>query len=300
MKSKWGLAALFLVIVAGAAILVHLSGGKGEQDSMELAERTELPLGLEGRPAPPLEVDLDRQEILRIFPVRTVAVNPPPRPEPGVEAAPPRNDQDALEEVTSRWVYVSYANLAGVPIGGFRYNTDPKLEHGFEIREGEAREGVTVYYLDSAKAMARYGDATIRLPRIDTGEIPPADRSLVAAGAGFIPDSTAAWQRYWELYGKLAAERAKNYTPAPWEHMPPKEPLTREEIKRRADGYVEFVGQQIRVRKEYPRYRDVDVSTEAIRKHVYRQLKIDGEETAAETPPEGESTESPGAIRVGQ
>jgi hypothetical protein len=253
-----------------------------------------LPLRLKGRPAPPLEVPVEREEILKVFPVRTSVVDDVPTPGPGEKVMrATRTDQDILEAVTSHWVYVSYANLAGVPIGGFEFNTPNRRGEGFELREGESRDAVTVYYIDNAKAMARYGDATIRLPRIDAAGINQADHRDILASGKFIPDSTLAWQYYYEYYVKWYKEENKHYDPAPGEHMPPEEPLSREQMRERVDSYLERVNRQMAVRKEHPLNRDPGVSIDEIRNRVYREHGLEDLGMAEETPGEVPMGEDP-------
>lgn len=262
---------------------------------LEPAPRVELPIRLEGRLAPPLEVQLDRQEILRIFPPNVSTV-PTPAPPPVSVQKKTRSDQDVLEAVTSRWVYVGYANVGGIPIGKFRYNDRPQMRESFEVREGDVREGVTIYYLDGSKAMARHDTATIRLPLIDAIEIPISEHPHLVYSEN-VPDPTLAWKRYWELWGKRFNEMAKDYVPAPGEHLPPKEPLPKEEMKQRIDTYLESVAQRMQERKTHPRYQDSSFSIDDMRERFYQRYGIQVEET-----PVSEVTEPPqnGATDAGE
>jgi hypothetical protein len=284
MKTKTVLVIIGVVVLGVGGAIGYLQTREDEGEGLVLAPNVDLPLPLEGRPAQPLEVEMSREEILRIFPVKVSTVETQSRT--SVETRESRDsEQDVLEKITSRWVYTDYVNLAGVSIGTFRYNDKPKMEESFEVREGDVHQGVTVFYMDNSKAMARYGSAVIRLPLVDTLEIPASEYPSLAHMEG-IPDPTRAYIRYRELWGKRYEQLAKDYVPAPGETMPPKEPLTKQELKERIDRYLEFVGQQVRERKPHPRYEQNEFSLEKLQGTLYQLYQI---ETAEESPPSGET-----------
>lgn len=283
MKSKALILAAGTLFLVAAGIAGYVSVRVGTEQPLELAPRMALPPPLGGESPPRLNVEVNRQEILQIFPPE-VSVVPPPSPPAANVRESGRSDRDFLEAVTSRWVYVGYANVGGMPTGKFKYNDTPRMEESFEVRQGDAREGVTVYYLDNSKAMARHRSATIRLPLIDALEIPISEQPHLVY-TEFVPDPTLAFKRYWELYGKRHKELSKRYVPAPGEHLPPTEPLSKEEVKQRVDSYLEFVAQRLADRKPHPRYQDSQPSLDEMRKRLYEQYDI---QVNQEVPPQGD------------
>lgn len=295
MKSKPIVVAVGVIILGAGAVAAYLFLPRGGSEPLPLAPSLRLPMLLEGRPALPLEVEVDREEILRIFPRRATTVEPPLPPKADVHQRQ-QSDQDILEKVTSRWVYVGHLNLTGVPVGTFRYNDKPNADEQFQLRQGELHEGVTVYYLDSSKAMARYGSATIRLPLIGAREVPASERPQVALTSESVADATQAWLFYWEMFGKKHRELSKDYVPAPGEPFPPKQPQTKAEIKERIDGYLEFVQQQLQERKPHPSYEQSGFSLDDMRKRLYENFEIEME---PESSPEESVESSEEGIQIG-
>lgn len=288
---------LAVVAVLGGVILVgvYLFSPGRKTEPLRLAPNVGLPLLLEGRPSPPLEVEVDQEEILRIFPRRVTSVLPPSPPTTD-ERDSQRSDQDALEEITARWVYVGHLNLTGVPVGTFRYNDRPKTDNGFQVRQGDIHEGVTVYYLDSSKAMARYGSATVRLPLISARELTVEERTRMVAATEGVPDPTQAWLFYWEWFGKKKKQESKDYVPAPGEFFPPKE-VTKQELKDRIDHYLELIDERVRARKPHPKYDQTGISLDDIRKELYARYEIESEGGSS---PEATPASNEGVINIGE
>ena len=81
--------------------------------------------------------------------------------------------------------------------------------------------------------------------------------------------------------------------PAPGEHMPPSEPLSREQVRERVDSYLERVNQQLEVRKEHPMNQDADVSIDEIRNRIYQKHGLEELEATEEMPGEAPAGENP-------
>jgi hypothetical protein len=235
--------ALLLVIAGGVAFLGRRSGI--DADIRLVEPRNLRPRLTEDLPSS-RSVDVDPDQIARLLPVAgtdTVADST------GETGDVRKTDQDYLDSVVYRWVYLSFANVGGSKQGGFCYNIGSRER--FTINEGEDRDGVNLAYIDNSKAHIRYGSAMAVLPKM--GEF-RADPKVVAlspdAKFDSSPEAVAKAKRYyWEYYGKRLAYESRDYKPAQGERMPPKEPPSKAELEAGVEKYLDQVMERLAQRK---------------------------------------------------
>ena len=278
------IALLLLVVVSG----VFFFGRQGSDSSgIRLVEPRNLrPRLIEGLPnSRPVEVD--PEQVARLIPVEEANTIPISNGETGIVK---ESDQDYLDSVVHRWVYLAYANVGGTKQGQFCYNIGSRER--FTVNEGENREDVNLSYLDNSKAHASYGTAMAVLPKMGEFRADPR-RVALSPDARFdsSPEAVAKAKRYyWEYYGKRLEYESRGYQPAPGERMPPKEPPTREEVEANVEKYIDQVMERLEKRKN----QDGQTFTrEGLRDSLHKRFGVGKYAKPEEDQVDGTTTEKP-------
>lgn len=239
----WFAIGILFLICAGAMIFL---GQGGDAKDIELLEHQNLQSSLSSGPLVPQTVSIDPAEVYKIVPIEQGDASSPG----GGETTQPGNaDQDYLDSVVYRWVYIGFIEVGPTKQGSFIYNTDNDVS--FTLAEGASRDGVNLFYIDRSKARVKYRSAVAELPVV--GDLRVSKRAIANPVFSDFDSSPEAIEKakrlYYELYGKRFEFEGRKYTPKPGEMMPPKSTPSKEELEAGVEKYLDDIADRMASRK---------------------------------------------------